>query len=131
MPTFASIDFIRSAKGYVTVYAPTLDVCSGKVSFSVPAAWRSFFELAGSNLNDGSEFSAPIFDGSQQVGVVTTASYSRLLMQSLAMVHLKPTHLKLGTSLTVRSQSGDFKATVVRTPFYDPRRLRTHPEKLA
>lgn len=77
------------------------------------------------------EAGAPIFDGSQQVGVVTTASYSRLLMQSLAMVHLKPTHLKLGTSLTVRSQSGDFKATVVRTPFYDPRRLRTHPEKLA
>lgn len=76
------------------------------------------------------EAGAPVFDGERQVGVVTSASYSRLLMQSLAMVHLKPSHANLGTRLAVRSQAGIFAAMVVRTPFYDPMRLRTHPDKI-
>jgi aminomethyltransferase len=75
------------------------------------------------------EAGAPIFAGSKQVGVVTTASYSRLLMQSLAMVHLQPAFSNLGTRLTIRSGDREFAAMVVRTPFYDPLRLRTHPEK--
>jgi aminomethyltransferase len=72
------------------------------------------------------EAGARIFAGDRQVGVVTTASYSRFLMQSLAMVHLEPGLTALGTALTIRDSSGDHKANVVRTPFYDPMRLRTH-----
>lgn len=72
---------------------------------------------------------AQIYAGDRQVGVVTTASYSRLLMQSLAMVHLNPSHAELGTQLTIAEGGKRLEAMVVRTPFYDPLRLRTHPEK--
>lgn len=72
------------------------------------------------------EAGAPIFDGQDQVGVVTTASYSRLLMQSLAMVHLNKAQAQVGRSYTIRSKDGEFSALVVPTPFYDPLRKRTH-----
>lgn len=72
---------------------------------------------------------AKIYDGDKEVGVVTSASYSRLLMQSLAMVHLRPSHAQLGTRLTIAHGSKPLEALVVRTPFYDPLRLRTHPER--
>ena len=75
------------------------------------------------------EAGAPIFDGGKQVGVVTTASYSRLLMQSLAMVHLHPSCTRLGTRLAIGHAGKTLDAMVVRTPFYDPLRQRTHPEK--
>jgi aminomethyltransferase len=60
---------------------------------------------------------------------VTSASYSRLLMQSLAMVHLRPTHAQIGTRLTIAHGDKPLEALVVRTPFYDPLRQRTHPER--
>jgi len=72
---------------------------------------------------------AKVFDGDKEVGVVTTASYSRLLMQSLAMVHLHPSRTNLGTRLTIGHGGKQLEAQVVRTPFYDPLRQRTHPEK--
>lgn len=69
----------------------------------------------------------PIFEGARQVGVVTTASYSRYLMQSLAMVHLEPACARPGTRLSLRpAGEPERTATVVRTPFYDPLRRRTH-----
>ena len=72
---------------------------------------------------------APIFAGTKQVGVVTSASYSRLLMQSLAMVHLHPSYVLPGTRLTIGSGDQARAAMVVDTPFYDPLRLRTHPDQ--
>jgi aminomethyltransferase len=72
------------------------------------------------------EAGAPIFDGKDKVGVVTTASYSRLLMQSLAMVHLNKANAAIGRTYTIRSKDGEFSAVVVPTPFYDPLRRRTH-----
>ncbi|MBU6257123.1 MAG: aminomethyltransferase family protein [Burkholderiales bacterium] len=72
----------------------------------------------------------PIFAGKRRVGSVTSSSYSRLLMQSLAMVHLVPSHANLGTALTLRTVDEELAGLVVRTPFYDPLRLRTHPEQL-
>lgn len=62
----------------------------------------------------------------REVGVVTSTTYSRHLMKSLAMAQIAPEFTKLGTELTVHD-GGDFKATVVQMPFYDPMRLRTHP----
>jgi len=59
------------------------------------------------------------------IGVVTSSSYSRYLMQSLAMVHLLPAHTALGTQVIVRGKSVTCTGTVVATPFYDPLRLRT------
>jgi aminomethyltransferase len=76
------------------------------------------------------EAGARVYDGETDVGVVTSASYSNLLMQSLAMVHLKPAHSAIGTRLSIASAAGKLDALVVPTPFYDPLRLRTHPEKV-
>ncbi len=49
-------------------------------------------------------------------------------MLSIAMIHIKPEFSHVGTSLTVVG-STECKAVVARTPFYDPMRLRSHPEK--
>lgn len=66
----------------------------------------------------------------REVGVVTSASYSRYLMQSLAMVHLQADRAAIGTRVQIANGSGrPLEGVVVRTPFYDPLRQRTHPEK--
>ncbi|MFG1418274.1 aminomethyltransferase family protein [Xanthobacter sp. V0B-10] len=68
-----------------------------------------------------------IFKDGAEVGVVNSVTYSRHLMKSLALVSLKPGFTALGTALTVQDGDEAFEANVVRTPFYDPMRLRTHP----
>lgn len=70
---------------------------------------------------------AKIFKDGDEVGVVNSTTYSRHLMKSLALVSLRPDVTALGTALTVTDGDESFEATVVRTPFYDPMRLRTHP----
>lgn len=74
------------------------------------------------------EAGANIIKDGKNIGVVTSASFSRYLMKSLAMVHLKPEYSQIGTEVVV---AGDkmVKAHVAKTPFYDPMRLRTHPSK--
>jgi aminomethyltransferase len=69
-----------------------------------------------------------IFIGRDKVGVVTSSAYSRYLMLSLAMVHLVPSATHVGTRVSIHSHGSERAATVVRTPFYDPMRLRSHPE---
>lgn len=62
----------------------------------------------------------------KEVGVVTSSTYSRHLMKSLAMAQVDPAYTRLGTELVVQD-GGSHNAVVVRMPFYDPMRLRTHP----
>jgi aminomethyltransferase len=62
----------------------------------------------------------------KEVGVVTSTTFSRHLMKSLAMAQIQPEYAQLGTQLAVHD-GGNLKATVVQMPFYDPMRLRTHP----
>ncbi|MFL9711674.1 aminomethyltransferase family protein [Methylobacillus sp. Pita1] len=69
---------------------------------------------------------AIIIDG-QRVGVVTSASYSHYLMQSLALAHIKPEFAAKGTNVVVQNAHGNIEAYVAPLPFYDPLRLRTHP----
>jgi aminomethyltransferase len=69
---------------------------------------------------------AKITSNGKQVGVVTSTTFSQHLMKSLAMAQIEAPYNKLGTELVVHD-NGDFPATVVRMPFYDPLRLRTHP----
>lgn len=73
------------------------------------------------------EAGAKLVKDGKEIGVVTSASFSRYLMQSLAMAHVKPEFSQIGTQLEVVG-SKTSKARVVRTPFYDPMRLRTHPD---
>ena len=74
------------------------------------------------------EVGAKIFHDGIEVGIVTSATYSRYLMLSLAMVHLNPQFTALGLRLQVVGKHMTCHARVSRTPFYDPMRLRTHPE---
>lgn len=74
---------------------------------------------------------AAILHDGQQVGVVTSASYSRYLMQSLALAHISAEFASNGTAVEVRSEAGSCQAYVAPTPFYDPLRLRTHPRSQA
>jgi aminomethyltransferase len=48
-------------------------------------------------------------------------------MRSIALVHVAPAFADYGTEMQVRSEAGTFPARVVKVPFYDPLRLRTHP----
>ena len=68
-----------------------------------------------------------LFKDGKEVGVVTSASFSRYLMLSIAMVHIKKEFSHIGTEVIV-SGSTECHAHVAHTPFYDPNRLRTHPE---
>ncbi len=67
---------------------------------------------------------AKLIKDGKEVGLVTTPVYSRYLMQSLALIHIKPEFSAPGTSVEVHG--GDFtsEATVFKPPFYDPLRLR-------
>ena len=91
---------------------------------------RERFKQAGlvCQSEEAVEAGAKVIKDGKEIGVVTSASYSRYLMKSLAMVHLKPEFSQLGTQVVVAGDT-PVKAHVVKTPFYDPMRLRTHPEK--
>lgn len=68
-----------------------------------------------------------VYADGKEVGVLTSTTFSRHLMKSLALAQIEPAHTKLGTQLVVRDNGKDYQATVVQVPFYDPMRLRTHP----
>lgn len=73
------------------------------------------------------ESGAKLFRDGKEVGLVNSTAYSRYLMRSLALAHVTPDLAGFGTELEVRGADGTFAARVVKTPFYDPLRLRTHP----
>lgn len=70
---------------------------------------------------------AKIYANGKEVGEVTSTTFSQHLMKSLAMAQIAPEFTNFGTELTVRDNGKDYVANVVRMPFYDPMRLRTHP----
>ncbi|MDE1567258.1 aminomethyltransferase family protein [Aquabacter sediminis] len=70
---------------------------------------------------------AKLFKDGAEVGTVNSTVFSQHLMKSLAMVSLIPSLTALGTKVEVVDGGETFTAYVVRTPFYDPMRLRTHP----
>jgi aminomethyltransferase len=70
---------------------------------------------------------AKILKGGKEAGVANSTTYSQHLMRSIALAHVEPALKAYGTELEIRSAAGTFKARVVKTPFYDPLRLRTHP----
>jgi glycine cleavage system T protein (aminomethyltransferase) len=63
----------------------------------------------------------------QEIGVVTSTTFSQHLMKSLAMAQISPAHTALGTAVSIHDDAKVYPATIVRTPFYDPLRFRTHP----
>lgn len=75
------------------------------------------------------EAGAGIYIGGQQVGVVTSAAYSRYLMKSLALAHIALEFVKAGTAVEIKGTAASWQAYVAPMPFYDPLRLRTHPRE--
>jgi aminomethyltransferase len=80
--------------------------------------------------NAAVEIGAKLIIEGKEVGEVTSSSYSRYLMKSLAMVHIKPEVSKIGTKVMV-SGATPVEAYVVETPFYDAMRLRTYTKTSA
>jgi len=67
---------------------------------------------------------AKLLSDGKEVGLVTTPCYSRYLMQSIALAHLKPEYSANGTPIQVKGDGFECEAMVFKPPFYDPLRLR-------
>lgn len=77
--------------------------------------------------NEAVAAGSKIYRGDQEIGTVNSTTYSQHLMKSIGLAHVPPDFAALGTEVEVRTDKGNISANVVRTPFYDPMRLRTHP----
>jgi aminomethyltransferase len=68
----------------------------------------------------------PIYSGGRQIGKATSGTWSPMLKKNIAIARLKPRHARPGTSVdmevTIDAQRRLAKATVVKTPFFDPPR---------
>lgn len=88
---------------------------------------RSFITGLEVDSADAATPGAKIYAGGKEVGVVTSTCFSQHLMKSLAMAQIVPSHTALGTAVEIKDGDKTLPATVVRMPFYDPMRFRTHP----
>jgi len=79
------------------------------------------------DAHEAIEPGAKLVKDGKQVGTVNSTTYSRYLMKSIGLAQTTPDLKAIGTTFTVKSDKGEFDAHIVRTPFYDPHRLRTHP----
>ena len=72
--------------------------------------------------------STPVYAGGRQVGYATSGCWSPILKRSLALAHLDSAHAEPGTEVeletTVEHRRKRARATVVKTPFFDPERKR-------
>jgi len=72
--------------------------------------------------------STPVYVGGRQAGYATSGCWSPLLKRSIALAHLEAAHSEPGTEVelevTVEHRRKRARATVVKTPFFDPERKR-------
>lgn len=64
----------------------------------------------------------PVLADGGGVGKVTSAVYSPRLEQNIALAMVSVGSARLGTVLAVQTPSGEARAVVVETPFFDPRK---------
>ena len=76
--------------------------------------------------------STPLYYNNEQVGYATSGTWSPLLKRYIALAHVKSKYAKEGSELMFELKVEHFrkltKATVVKTPFYDPERKRSCPQ---
>ena len=58
----------------------------------------------------------------KKIGKVTSAVYSPRLKKNIALAMINVENSKIGTSLEVKTNKGNFKAIVVEKPFFDPKK---------
>ncbi|WP_170560282.1 aminomethyltransferase family protein [Ruegeria atlantica] len=63
--------------------------------------------------------------GGKEVGVVNSPCFSHRMNKSLALAHINP-GIAAGTVLNLSGDGFETTATVVESPIYDPKKLRTH-----
>ena len=76
--------------------------------------------------------STPLYSNNEQVGYATSGTWSPLLKRYIALAHVKSKHAKEGSELMFELKVEHFrkltKATVVKTPFFNPERKRSCPQ---
>ena len=66
-----------------------------------------------------------VIDSGEIAGRVTSVTFSPALGRVIGLAYVKPEQSKVGSSIEIRVDRGEMiRATVVRTPFYDPENLR-------
>ena len=75
--------------------------------------------------------STPLYFNHQQVGYATSGTWSPILKRYIALAHVKSNYAEEGTNLDFEVKIEHFrrltKATIVKTPFYNPERKRSCP----
>ena len=83
-------------------------------------------QLAPSIGATASRVAVPVYRGGRQVGRATTTTWSPTLKKMIALATVDRPHYEAGTELqievTVEAVRHKVKATVVKTPFFDPKR---------
>jgi len=76
--------------------------------------------------------STPLYHNNEQVGYATSGTWSPLLKRYIALAHVKSKYAKEGSELMFELKVEHFrkltKATVVKTPFFNPERKRSCPQ---
>jgi len=69
-----------------------------------------------------------VIDSGEIAGRVTSVTFSPTLGRVIGLAYVKPEQAKSGNSIQIRVDRAEMiRATVVRTPFYDPENLRQTP----
>ena len=73
--------------------------------------------------------STPLYFNHQQVGYATSGTWSPILKRYIALAHVKSNYAEEGTNLDFEVKIEHYrkltKATIVKTPFYNPERKRS------
>ena len=76
--------------------------------------------------------STPLYNQNEQVGYATSGTWSPILKRYIALAHIKSKYAEEGSELKFELKVEHFrkltKATVVKTPFFDPERKRSCQE---
>ena len=76
--------------------------------------------------------STPLYNNNEQVGYASSGTWSPLLKRYIALAHVKSKHAREGSELMFELKVEHFrkltKATVVKTPLFNPQRKRSCPQ---
>ena len=76
--------------------------------------------------------STPLYNGNEQVGYATSGCWSPILKRYIALAHVKSDYAQSGSMLDFELKVEHYRkltpVTVVKTPFFDPKRKRSCPQ---
>ena len=86
------------------------------------------FKMVGLEIdhNDALAGGEKLKKDNEEVGVVNSPVWSHRMKKSLALAHIRPDLIEPSTKINVSSDDINCSATVKQTPFYDPKKTKTH-----